>query len=405
MTTHLIERLGHRGDGIAPGPILAARTLPGEVVAGEVEGGRINRPEIVSPSPDRVAPACPHYAACGGCALMHARDDFVAGWKADVVRKALSAHGIEAKIGGVATSPPSSRRRATLSGRRTRKGAIVGFHGRATDTITPIPGCLVLVPAILGALPLFERMTALGTSRKGALSIAVSATRDGLDVAVTGGHALTRELATGLSELFRDGTVARLTWSGETVFQSVPPALDVAGIRVIPPPGAFLQATCEGEAALIATVAAITAGAARIVDLFSGCGTFALPLSRRAAVHAVEGDKALSDSALAAWRGAPGGHALTVETRDLFRRPLLCDELKGYDAVVIDPPRAGAEAQMREIARADVATVASVSCNPVSFARDAAILVAAGFGIDRIVVVDQFRWSPHVEIVAGFLRR
>ena len=405
MTTHLIERLGHRGDGIAPGPVFAARTLPGETVAGEVEDGRIARPGIVTPSPDRVTPACPHYAACGGCALMHARDDFVATWKADVVRKALSSHGIDAEIGGVATSPPSSRRRATLSGRRTKKGAIVGFHDRASGTITPVPGCLVLAPAIVAALPLFERMTGLGVSRKGALSIAVSAGRDGLDVDVTGGHALTRELAVELADLFRDRIVVRLTWAGETVFQSVPPAQDVAGIRVVPPPGAFLQATREGEAALIDAVAAITSGAGRIVDLFSGCGTFALPLSRRAAVHAVEGDRALGEAALAAWRGAPGGHALTVEARDLFRRPLLPDELRRYDAVVIDPPRAGAEAQMHEIARADVAVVASVSCNPVSFARDAAILLAAGFGIGTVAVIDQFRWSPHVEIVAGFLRR
>lgn len=404
MTTYLIERLGHRGDGIAAGPVLAARTLPGEVVTGEIEDGRILRPKIMTPSPDRVTPACPHYAACGGCALMHARDGFVASWKAEVVRKALSAQGIEAEIASIATSPPSSRRRATLSGRRTKRGAIVGFHGRASDTITPVPGCLVLAPAILAALPLFERMTVMGASRKGALSIAVSLGRDGLDVQVTGGHPLTRDLSMGLASLFRGGGVVRLTWSGEAVFQSGPPAQDLAGIRVVPPPGAFLQATREGEAALVAAVTAITARAGRILDLFSGCGTFALPLTRRAAVHAVEGDRALVEAALAAWRDAPSGHALTVETRDLFRRPLLPAELRGYGAVVIDPPRAGAEAQMREICRADVATVASVSCNPVSFARDAAILVAGGFRIDRVAVIDQFRWSPHVEIVAEFLR-
>lgn len=404
MDTHVIERLGHLGDGIARGPVYAPRTLPGEEIAGEVVAGRIERPRILHPSGDRVSPPCPHYNACGACALMHAKDTFVAAWKAGVVEQALSAQGIEARVESVSTSPPGSRRRATLHARRTKSGALVGFHGRASAALTAIDACRVLDPAIRGALPVLERMAVLGASRKGMLDIAVIAGTEALDISVTGGKPLDPSLSSELTALLSQAGVARLTWSGELVFQTVPPAIDMGGLRLVPPPGAFLQATPHGEAALRMAVEEIVADADRVVDLFAGCGTFALPLSRRMDVHAVEGHAPPLAALRDGWRAAAGGHAVTVETRDLFRDPLRPDEIDRFDAVVIDPPRAGAEAQMRGIARSRVRRVASVSCDPVTFARDAAILVAAGFALQGLRVVDQFRWSPHVEIVAGFAR-
>lgn len=399
-----VERLGHLGDGIAPGPVFVPMVLPGEVVEGDVAGDRMADPKIVTPSTARVRPACPHYRACGGCSLMHASDDFVAGWKADVVRTALAAQGLEAPFRPVVTSPPQSRRRATLSGRRTKKGALVGFHGRASGTIVEIPGCRLLDPALMAALPLLAEVTALGASRKGEVALTATVTEGGLDLAVSDGKPLDQSLFSALAALAGRSDLARIVWNGEQVVSRHPAAQRFGAARVVPPSGAFLQATGAGEAALVGAVREAVGAAKRIADLFAGAGTFSLPLADRAEVHAVEGEASMLAALDAGWRQASGLHRVTTEARDLFRRPLLRDELTRFDAVVIDPPRAGAEAQARELAGAGVPVIAAVSCNPVTFARDARILSDAGFAIDWVQVVDQFRWSPHVELVARFSR-
>lgn len=403
-----VERLGHLGDGIARGaggePVFVPMTLPGEVVEGEVLAGRMATPKIVTPSPDRVKPPCPHYRACGGCALMHAADGFVAGWKAEVVRTALAAQGLAAPFRPVVTSPPQSRRRATLAGRRTKKGALVGFHGRASGTIVEVPDCRLLHPALLAALPALAEVTALGASRQGEVALALTRSEAGLDLAVTGGKQLEQGLFSALAAVAEHADFARLTWDGEVVAARRPALQRFGPARVAPPPGAFLQATEEGAAALLAAVREAVGPARRVADLFAGCGTFALPLAEDTEVHAVEGDAAMLASLDAAWRLAPGLHRVTAEARDLFRRPLLPDELRRFDAVVIDPPRAGAEAQTRTLAASGLGTVVAVSCNPVTFARDARLLTGAGFALDWVQVVDQFRWSPHVELVARFRR-
>ncbi len=223
-------------------------------------------------------------------------------------------------------------------------------------------------------------------------------------MAVTGGKPLDPALETALAGIAGVRGFARLTWEGELVALVMPPAQRFGVADVSPPPGAFLQATAEGEAALCEEVLSGVGKAARVVDLFSGSGTFSLPLAERAEVHAVEGEAAMLAALDHGWRNATGLKRVTTEVRDLFRRPLLPDELDRFDAIVIDPPRAGAEAQMREIARSSVRRIAAVSCNPVSFARDARILVDAGFRLTRLVVVDQFRWSAHVELAAQLER-
>lgn len=405
--TITIDRLGHQGDGLAErGSLRVALTLPGELVEGMVQpDGRVTEARIVTPSTDRVRAPCPHYRACGGCALQHASDGFVAGWKADVVRTALAAQGIAAPFRPVLTSPPRSRRRAVLSGRRTKTGTLVGLHARASDTIVEIPGCLLLDPALMAALPALHEAVALGGSRKGELAMTLTLTEGGVDLAVEGGKQMDAALFAALAALSERADLARLSWEGEVVVTRRPPVQRFGAARVLPPAGAFLQATREGEAALLAAVAEAVGRARRIVDLFSGSGTFSLPLAAEAEVHAVEGEAAMTAALLAAARQVPGLHRVTAETRDLFRRPLLPDELARYDAVVIDPPRAGCEAQAREISASGVAVVAAVSCNPVTFARDARILCEAGFRLDWVQVVDQFRWSPHVELAARFSRQ
>lgn len=403
----VVERLSVHADGVARGPeglIHVGMALPGEAVEGEPEAGRIAAPRIVAPSPDRVRAPCPQYRTCGGCALQHASDGFVAQWKAEAVRLALAGQGLAAPLRGVATSPPRSRRRAVLAGRRTRAGAIVGFHARASDTVVPIAGCLLLHPALMDCLPALERVTLAGASRKGGLDLTVTLGEGGVDLAVAGGKALDPSLFQGLARLAEEADLARLAWNGEVLALRRPPVQRFGAALVAPPPGAFLQATREGEAALLSAVAGAVGGASRLADLFSGCGTFALPLAARAEVHAVEGDAAMLDALDAGWRRAAGLRRVTTEVRDLFRRPLLPDELARFDAVVIDPPRAGCAAQAAELARSRVPVVAAVSCNPVSFARDARALVAGGYRLDWVQVVDQFRWSAHVELAARFSR-
>ena len=399
--TLTVERLGHRGDGVAGG-VFVARALPGEVVEGEIEAGRIARPRILEPAPERVAAPCRHYRNCGGCALQHASDAFVANWKQQVVATALAAQGLSVPFRPIHTSPASSRRRATLAGRRLKSGALVGFHARGSDTLTAIPDCLLLSPALMAALPGLEALVAAGASRKGEMALTVAALDQGVDVAATGGKPLDAGLHVDLPQIAARHRFARLTWDGEVVYQPQPPTLPMGRARVAPPPGAFLQATADGEAALVAAVADALGGARRVADLFAGCGTFALPLAEHAEVHAVEGEAAMLAALGAGWRGAPGLKRVTTEARDLFRRPLLADELARFDAIAIDPPRHGAEAQMREIARAKdgPAVIAAISCNPVTFARDARLLTEAGYRLDWVQVVDQFRWSPHVELAA-----
>lgn len=405
-TEWTVARLGRKGDGVAlcgDQRALAALTLPGEVIAGEVQQGRIASPRILTPSVHRVKPGCPHYRVCGGCALMHGSADFVRDWKIGVVTQALRAQGLEAPIVGMHVSPPQSRRRALLSGRRTKKGALLGFHARASEVIVDLASCQVLRPAIVAALPFLRRLTVAGASRAAELVLAVTETPAGLDVAVTGGKPMDAALFQTLAALADQGDLARLTWDGQSITRR-PPALSFGRARVVPPAGGFLQATAEGEAALVAAVREFTQGATHLLDLFAGCGTFTLPLAEAASVHAVEGLAAPLAALSAGARQAQGLHRITTETRDLARRPLLPDELT-YDAIVIDPPRAGAEAQAREIARASVKRLAWVSCDPVSFARDARILSEGNLEIMRLYVVDQFRWSPHVETVAEIRRR
>lgn len=402
MTVWRITRLGARGDGVADGPVFAPRTLPGEEVSGTPEGDLLRDVRVVTPSPERVRPPCRHFTSCGGCQLQHASDRFVAEWKREIVARALQAHGISAEIEPVLTSPPASRRRATLAARRTKSGAMAGFHARGSDQIVDIPECCLLHPDLMRALPVARDLALTGASRKAALAVTATLSLGGLDLAVSGGKPLDGPLRVSLAALAERHDLARLAWDNEIVVTRRPPEQAFADVRVVPPPGAFLQAATDGEAALCAQVETILVGARRVVDLFAGCGTFTFPLARDAVVHAVEGEAGMIAALDRAARHASGLKQITSEARDLFRRPLLAGVLSRFDAAVIDPPRAGAEVQIAELARARLARIAHVSCNPVTFARDAAVLLEAGYTLGPVHVVDQFRWSAHVELVAGF---
>ena len=402
-----IDRIGHHGDGIAigeAGPIYAPGLLPGEMATGDLQGDRLTNIRIETPSALRVKPPCPHARTCGGCLMQHASDPFVADWKEGIVRGALAGQGLTATFRPMVTSPSRSRRRATLTGRKTKGGALVGFHARASDVLIPVPQCQLLHPDLIATLPALEALVHLGGSRSAEVQLTVTRAMGGADVAVTGGKTLDAEAQLQMARLCEAHGLARLTWNDETVAMRAQPMQRFGRALVAMPPGAFLQATAEGEAALVQAVSLAIGPARKVADLFAGCGTFALALADRADVHAVESDPAMTKALDKAARMTDGLHQVQVETRDLFRRPLDADELKGFDAVVIDPPRAGAEAQAHLLALSRVPVIASVSCNPATFARDARILMAGGYRLDWLQVVDQFRWSAHVELVARFVR-
>ena len=396
-----IARLGHRGDGIADG-VYAPGTLPGEEVEGDLDGDTLTNIRILTPSAARVKPPCPHARSCGGCLMQHASDPTVAEWKTAIVKGALDGQGIETEIRPIVTSPARSRRRATLAARRTKGGVLMGFHLRASDTIAPVPNCQLLHPDLIAAFPALEALVRAGGTRTAEMQLAVTRTQTGADVVVTGAKPADAEMQLDLARLVEAHGLARLTWNGEPVAQRTPPMVKIGQARVPIPPAAFLQATEEGEAALLSAVREAVGGARRIVDLFSGVGTFSLPLAEAAEVHAVEGEAKLLAALDRGFRMAEGLKKVTTETRDLFRRPLEPDEFKGVEAVVIDPPRAGAEAQSQTLAKSKVPVIAAVSCNPVTFARDARILMAGGYRLQWVRPVDQFRWSNHVELAALF---
>lgn len=402
-----IDRLGHLGDGIAQGengPVFVAGMLPGEVVEGDLDGDRLVNPRIITPSPMRIKPPCPHAKSCGGCLMQHASDSYVADWKILIVEGALAGQGLHAPLRPILTSPPRSRRRATFAARRTKGGSMIGFHARGSDALVQIPHCILLHPDLMAALPGLEELVRLGGSRSQELSLMVTRALGGPDVVVTGGKPLDSALRLELARVVEAHAMARLTWNDEIVALRATPIQTLGKAKVAPPAGAFLQATEHGEQALLTTVRDALGPQKKIVDLFAGVGTFALPLAEMAEVHAVEGDAAMMAALDKAARQTEGLRAIKTEVRDLFRRPLEPDEFKSVTGVVIDPPRAGAEAQVARLAQAKVPVLAMVSCNPVTFARDAKVLVQAGYRLDWVQVVDQFRWSSHVELVGRFVK-
>jgi len=406
-----IDRLGHRGDGIADtpaGPLYVPYVLAGESVEVEPVPGHADRRHALRvevESTERIAPICPHFGVCGGCALQHWQTVRYRAWKRGLVVAALAQAGLDAPIDDLIDAHGAGRRRAVFHARRGTHDVLqVGFAAYRAHHVVPIDRCPVLAPELAGAIEAaWAFAETLGPQRK-PLDIQITASEPGLDVDVRGSGALPPSLTTRLAALAQTHRLARLARHGELIVQHAQPTVRMGRARVPLPPGAFLQATAEGEEVLARLVLGHASGAAAVADLFAGVGPFALRLAERARVHAVDSDAA----AIAALRQAsavPGFKPAATEVRDLFRRPLLPAELARFDAVVFDPPRQGAQAQARALAQSKVPVVVAVSCNPATFARDARLLVDGGYQLDVITPIDQFRYSAHVEIVARFGRR
>ena len=399
-----IGRLGHLGDGLAGGPIFVDRALPGEVVSGKLVGDRLENVRIIQSSSHRIAASCEAFKRCGGCSLHHAHPDFVADWKQTVVVRALAAQGLMVEIRAIHTSPENSRRRAKLSGRRTKRGATVGFFGKASNIIQAIEPCKVLAPEILAIIPALQQFTVQFGSRKGQLGFWVLLTDTGIDVSVEGmEHQLKMDLGLFAAWAGSNG-IARLSVGDEIICQHQAPQLTFGKVKVLTPSRAFTQATLQGEKALQDAVGLALSGADKVIDLFSGAGTLSLPLVGAATLDCMESDKGLLDALAHGVRHTQGIKVVTTSVRDLYRNPVDHTDLIKFNGAIIDPPRAGAEKQVQQLAQSSVPDIVMVSCNPVSFARDANILCAGGYVLKWVEVVDQFRWSPHIEIAAHFYK-
>jgi len=405
---HIIE-VGHRGDGVAQTPdgaLFVPYALPGETVEAErTHPDRAHLLRIIEPSPDRIEPFCPHFGVCGGCAIQHWNEAAYRAWKRDLVVSTLAQAGIETSVGELIDAHGDGRRRAVLHARRGSKDIVtVGFSALRSHAVVPIDRCPILAPSMKGTIAaawaIAETLSPLGKP----LDIHVTATMNGLDIDIRGSGPIDAKRANALTAIAASGGVARMTRHGELVALIAPPLLQIGTARVTLPPGSFLQATALGEQTLADLVLRYAGSAKTTLDLFCGIGPFALRLAERSRVTAMDSDQNAVDALSKAAQATPGLKPVTASKRDLFRRPMSFQELSGFDAIIVDPPRIGAEAQAREIARSKVRNVISVSCNAATFARDAAILIDGGYTLREVTPVDQFKYTAHVEIVGQFTR-
>jgi 23S rRNA (uracil1939-C5)-methyltransferase len=405
-----IERLGARADGVAhaaDGAVYIPYALPGETVLARREGSsaRAHLVAVETAAEDRVAPFCPYFGACGGCLTQHVGEETYAAWKRGIVSGALAKAGLDAPVESLIDAHGFGRRRVTFHVRFKDGKARVGYMAVRSHDLVEVAFCPIAESALKEspriALVLAGRLRASGKT----LDLQVTATETGLDVDIRGHGPMSDRLRQPLVQEATDLDLARLSVHGDILVERRPPLVTMGRAQVNPPPGGFLQATRLGEERLAEIVVQACAGSRRIADLFAGCGPFALRLAEKHEVHAVEADGRSLASLDKAARNAPGLRQVTAEARDLFRRPLLAPELDRFDAVVMNPPRAGAEAQAKRLARSKVPLVVGVSCDAGTFVRDAAVLSSGGYRLERVLPVDQFKFTPHVEIVGLFLRK
>lgn len=409
--TVTIARLGAQGDGIvhgSDGPIYVPFGLPGETVAIARVKNHGTIMSITTASPHRQEPACRHFGpdgvggACGGCSLQHLADDAYRAFKRSLVIDALKSKGLAAEVDELIAAHPGERRRVVFAARKTEKELLLGFNQAESHHIVSITECPIASAAILSRLDAIKAVGKAIATNAEPFRIAVLETLVGLDLSIDGIKAISdKQRRTTVETVLGLRGIARLSLNGEILVEPIKPIVDFGGVQVAPPPGSFTQATKPAEDAMAELVLAHVGKAKRIADLFAGAGTFSLRLARIGRVHAVESeDKALKALDHAA-RNTQGLKPVSIEKRDLYRRPLMTSEFKVYDAVVFDPPRVGAEFQCQELARSGVKKIVAVSCNPLTLARDLAILVAGGYRLTSVTPIDQFLWSTHVEVVAS----
>ena len=406
-----VTGLGHRGDGVAQTPaglVYVPYALPGEVVTVEPVVGHPDRrhlDHVDKPSHERAVPICKHFTHCGGCAMQHWSLAQYHLWKRELVGEAMARADVVAPLEPIIDAHGEGRRRAVLHARRgTRDLLEVGFTAPRAHHIVAIDDCPILAPGLAGAIWTAWSIAEILKPANKPLDIQVTATDSGIDVDVRGSGSLRAEHATALARAAEKHELARVTRHGELIAQSRQPLIQIGRAQVPLPPGAFLQATAAGEAMLARLALAYIGNAKRVADLFCGVGPFALRLAESSRVTAADNDPDAVKALQQAADKTSGLKPVDAQVRDLVRRPFMATELKGFDAVLFDPPRQGAEAQARELAKSVTPIVVAVSCDATTFARDARILVSGGYQLVAVTPVDQFRYSFHVEIVAKFER-
>jgi 23S rRNA (uracil1939-C5)-methyltransferase len=411
----LTRNFGPMGGGAPPtapgpeGPIYAPFALPGEQVRALVTGARAEVREVLEPSADRQAPVCRHFGRCGGCQLQHWKDEAYLSWKRGLVVEALGRRGLgDTEVEATIPAWAEGRRRAAFHAARQNGQVRVGFIERGGAKLTPITQCPVLAPGLEATALKLAPLADLVVPQRGEITLYCLLTDAGVDVAIKGAgspNALHRAGLEALSDAATALDLARLAMDGDVIVERAKPTLRMGLAVVSPPPGAFLQPTAQGEEILARLAIDALKGGERVIDLFSGVGTFSLRAAEFAEVMAAESEAEMLAALKKAADGAAGAlkqvHTLR---RDLLRTPLSSLEMKKYDAAIIDPPRSGARLQAEQIARSGVGKVAYVSCDPASFARDVKVLTDSGFRLTRVTPVDQFRWSPHVEVVGALER-
>jgi 23S rRNA (uracil1939-C5)-methyltransferase len=407
----VIDHVGHRGDGVAVaggGNVYVPYTLGGETVLVEAVLGHPDRRrlhEVERASPERIAPFCLHFGVCGGCAIQHWEAEPYRAWKRAIVVETLKQAGIACDVAPLIDAHGNGRRRITLHARMgTHEILKVGFAASGSHDIIPVDRCPILDPGLNGALEAAWAIAEPLIKTGKPLDIQITATSSGLDIDVRGSGSLSTALITSLSAIAQKHRLARLTRHGELVLMRTPPVVMIGKAQVTLPPGSFLQATIAGEETLAALVAEHCKRSKNVADLFCGVGPFALRLAAKSKITAFDSDAGSVAALQKAATSTSGLKPVKAEARDLFRRPLMPIELRDYDTVVFDPPRQGAQAQVTQLAATKVATVVAVSCNVTTFARDAKILIDGGYRIEGVTPVDQFRHTPHVELVAKFSR-
>jgi len=407
----VIDHVGHRGDGVAftDGQTLfvpyalGGETVEVEPVADHPDRRQLSR--IEHASPERIAPFCGYFGGCGGCAIQHWQPQAYRAWKRQIVIDTLAHGGIECRVEELVDAHGAGRRRITVHARRGGDGELrTGFAAANSHAIVAVDDCPILDPALHGALDAARALADVLKPAGKPLDIQLTAVSDGLDVDVRGSGPLPSNMIAALSEVAEKHRLARLTRHGELVLMRNPPAITIGAAEVTLPPGSFLQATAAGEEALAALVGEHCRRAKHIADLFCGVGPFALRLAAKSRISAFDSDAGAVTALQKAATSTSGLKPVKAETRDLFRRPLMPQELRDYDAVVFDPPRQGAQAQVKQLALSKIPVVVAVSCNVATFARDARMLIDAGYAIEGVTPVDQFRHTPHVELVARFKR-
>jgi 23S rRNA (uracil1939-C5)-methyltransferase len=406
-----IDHVGHRGEGVAYADgeaVYVPYTLGGETVEVAPTAGHPDRRRLLAveqASPERIVPFCPHFGVCGGCAIQHWEIERYRAWKHQLVVETLKQAKLACEVSPLIDAHGLGRRRITLHARMGVHDVLkVGFTAVNSHDVIPVDRCPILDPGLNGALDAAWALVEPLISTGKPLDIQITATDSGLDVDVRGSGPLASAMITTLSRIAEQHRLARLTRHGELVLMRSPPVVSIGTAQVTLPPGSFLQATVAGEETLAALVAEACGRAKNIADLFCGVGPFALRLAAKARIAAFDSDAGAVTALQKAATATSGLKPVKAETRDLFRRPLVAQELRDFDAVVFDPPRQGAQAQALQLAASKIGTVIAVSCNVATFARDARILVDGGFRLEKVTPVDQFRYTPHVELVARLTR-